>query len=218
MIQDGRDRGPFAIELHRGNQRRRISMVSYRSVLGAAAALILATPAFAHPGHGAIHSFSAGLAHPISGADHLLTMVAVGLWAALAAPRLFWVAPGGFMSGMLLGGLAGMAGLVLPSVELIIACSVILFGVLALFNIKAPIAIAFGVAAFFGAAHGIAHGAELPAGGGTLQYAAGFLLATSALHTIGVSFGLLSQRFNVVRLGQAAGGAVAAAGVALLVL
>ena len=193
-------------------------MVSYRSVLGAGVMLlILATPAFAHPGHG-LHSFSAGLAHPISGADHLLAMVAVGLWAALAAPRLFWVAPGGFMSGMLLGGLAGMAGLVLPSVELIIACSVILFGVLALFNIKAPIAIAFGVAAFFGAAHGIAHGAELPAGGGTLQYAAGFLLATAALHTIGVGLGLLSQRFNVVRLGQAAGGAVAAAGVALLVL
>ena len=104
-------------------------MVSYRSVLGAGVMLLLATPAFAHPGHGAIHSFSAGLAHPISGADHLLAMVAVGLWAALAAPRLFWVAPGGFMSGMLLGGLAGMAGLVLPSVELIIACSVILFGV-----------------------------------------------------------------------------------------
>ena len=192
-------------------------MVSYRSVLGAGAALILATPAFAHPGHG-LHSFSASLAHPISGADHLLAMVAVGLWAALAAPRLFWVAPLGFMSGMLVGGFTGMEGMTMPSAETVIAGSVVLFGALALFNVKAPLALAFAAAAFFGAAHGIAHGAELPAGGGTLQYAAGFLLATAALHTIGVGLGLLSQRFNVVRLGQAAGGAVAAAGVALLVL
>jgi urease accessory protein len=201
-----------------GQLGRKMLMRFYRSMLGGGALLAMTAPALAHPGHGAIHSFSAGLAHPVSGADHLLAMFAVGLWAALAAPRLFWVAPAGFMSGMLAGGIAGMGGVVMPSLETVIALSVVLFGALALFNVKAPAAIAFAAVAFFGAAHGIAHGAELPAGSGSVHYAIGFLLATALLHASGVGLGLLSQHFHAVRLGRALGGAVAMAGMALLVI
>lgn len=176
-----------------------------------------ATPALAHTGHGPVDSFSAGLMHPISGPDHLLAMVAVGLWAALAAPRLFWVAPTGFLSGMLAGGFAGIAGLMAPGVELIIVGSVIVFGFLALSAARLPALVAFTAAAAFGAAHGVAHGAEMPADGSALEYAAGFVLATAVLHAFGVGIGLTAQRFQLNRVGRAAGGAVALAGTLLMI-
>lgn len=180
-------------------------------VLGA-----MAAPALAHTGVGAVNSFSAGVTHPLFGLDHLLAMVAVGLWAMLAEPRLFWVAPAGFLAGMLAGGIAGMSGVAAPGIEFAIVGSVIAFGALAFFKVKTPALIAFVIAAFFGAAHGLAHGAEMPAGGAALQYGLGFLLATAALHAIGASLGLVMQRLDLVRLGQATGGALAAAGVVLM--
>jgi urease accessory protein len=192
-------------------------MFTQRLVL-AILALLAPTAALAHTGVGPINSFWAGLAHPLLGADHLLAMVAVGLWAALAAPRLFWVAPAGFLAGILGGGFLGMTGLAFPGIEVMIAGSVVVFGALALFKIQAPAVLAFSVAAIFGGAHGFAHGAEMPLGGGALQYAAGFLIATATLHALGAATGLTVKHFNLVRLGQAAGGAVAAAGVILTVL
>lgn len=192
-------------------------MTLNRTALAALAVLAMVPPALAHTGVGPVNSFSAGLGHPIFGLDHLLAMIAVGLWAALAAPRAFWIAPAGFLSGMLVGGIAGMAGLSVPGVETLIVASVVVFGLLALFAVKSPAALAFGAAAVFGAAHGLAHGAEMPVGGG-VGYAVGFLISTFALHAVGVLAGLGSQRLNLVQAGRVAGGGVAAAGVVLMVL
>jgi urease accessory protein len=200
------------------NQRRKMSMVPNRIVATSLLLFACTGPALAHTGAGPVHGFSAGLTHPVFGADHLLAMIAVGLWAALAAPRLFWVAPAGFLGGMLGGGVAGIAGLGMPGVELMIGGSVILFGVLALLKLQTPAILAFAAAAVFGAAHGFAHGAEMPAGSGMLDYAAGFLIATAFLHAIGASFGFLAKHLDLARVGQAAGGAVAAAGVALMIV
>ena len=181
----------------------------------ALAVTLAATPALAHTGHGA-SGFVTGMMHPLTGTDHLMAMVAVGLWAALVAPKFFWVAPAGFMGGMLAGGIAGMGGFTLPAVEPMIAGSIILFGIMAALMVRLPAIAAFGLAAVFGAFHGIAHGAEMPAGIGAAEYAAGFLIATALLHGVGIVAGLASQRMAVARLGRVAGGLVALGGVALV--
>ncbi len=193
-------------------------MVAFRYLIAATALMAVSAPALAHTGVGPVNSFAAGLEHPVFGPDHLLAMVAVGLWAALAAPKLFWVAPLGFVAGMLGGGVLGMTGMEVPGIEAMIVGSVVLFGALAMFKVQTAAVVAFAAAALFGAAHGFAHGAEMPDGGVALQYGAGFLIATAALHAIGAAVGLGVQRLNAARVGQAAGGAVAAAGIALMVM
>jgi urease accessory protein len=192
-------------------------MVVSRYLLPVAALVALSAPALAHTGVGPVNSFFSGLEHPVFGLDHLLAMVAVGLWAAVASPKLFWVAPLGFVAGMLGGGLLGMTGVAVPGIELMITGSVVLFGVLTFFKLQTAAIISFLAAAIFGAAHGFAHGAEMPDGGVAIQYAAGFLIATAALHAIGALAGFSARYFNAVRAGQAAGGAVALAGIALMV-
>ena len=144
-------------------------------------------------------------------------MLAVGLWAALAEPRLAWVAPAGFLSGMAVGGLVGFVGFAPPGVELLIVGSVIVFGALALFRTRTTPVLAFAVAGLFGAAHGVAHGAELAQGLGWGGYVLGFLVATAALHAMGAVGGLAAGRAGLPRLGQAAGAAVAVAGAYLMV-
>ncbi len=168
--------------------------------------LLPATPALAHPGHGAIIGFGAGFAHPLTGPDHVLAMLAVGLWAALAAPRLFWVAPLGFMAGMLGGGIAGMAGVAVPGVELMIAVSIVTFGVLAAMVIRLPAAVAFVAAAAFGSFHGMAHGAEMPETAAGITFALGFLTSSALLHGTGVFAGLMTQRLALARTGRLLGG------------
>ncbi len=189
------------------------AMIVRRMTL-AFAAVLVAGPALAHPGHGT--GFATGFLHPVTGADHLLAMVAVGLWAALAAPRLFLVAPVGFMTGMLLGGAAGMSGLTAPGTELMIGTSVVVFGVLTALMVRVPAAAAFGAAALFGTFHGLAHGAEMPANAGGAAFAGGFIFATALLHASGASLGLLTQRLAQPSVARAIGWLVAAAGATIL--
>lgn len=181
--------------------------------------VVLATvagPALAHTGH-ETSGFAAGLAHPVFGTDHLLAMVAVGLWAALAAPKLVWVAPAGFLLGMLIGGLTGYAGFAVQGLEALIVGSVVAFGALAMFRLQLAPTFGFAIAGIFGAAHGIAHGAELPAGLGLGGYVLGFLIATAVLHFAGVICGMAAGRSGYLRLGQASGAGVALAGAFLMV-
>lgn len=192
-------------------------MVSVRSLLPVIALTALTAPALAHTGVGPVSSFTAGLAHPVFGLDHLLAMIAVGLWASVASPKLFWAAPLGFVTGMLGGGLLGMTAIAVPGIELMIGGSVVLFGVLTFFKLQTAAVITFMAAAVFGAAHGFAHGAEMPTGAEAIQYAGGFLVATAALHAIGAFIGLSTHRFKALRIGQAAGGAMAIAGLVLMV-
>ncbi|PLL12444.1 urease accessory protein [Tabrizicola sp. TH137] len=152
-------------------------------------AVLAALPAavLAHEGHGS--GFLAGAGHPIGGTDHLLAMLAVGLWAAMLGGRALWVLPLAFVTAMLAGGGMGHAGLPLPGVEPMILASVILVGVAAALALRLPLGwAALGVAAF-GLFHGHAHGMEGPQDGLAL-FAAGFALATLALHMAGLGIGL----------------------------
>jgi len=183
--------------------------------LAAIAALTLtATPAFAHTGAGAHASFFAGITHPLFGLDHVLAMVAVGLWAAQTGGKALWAWPLAFVSVMLVGGTLGMAGFALPMVEPGILVSIVVLGLMVGFAVKLPTAAGAALVGMFALLHGHAHGTEL-AGGTALTYAAGFALATMALHLTGLGAGLLAnRRFSGIAL-RLAGAATAALGLGL---
>ena len=182
----------------------------------AAPLILLASvgPAFAHTGHGA-GSFLQGFAHPLGGLDHLLAMVAVGLYAAMIGGRALWLIPAAFLGAMALGGALGMMGYELQYTEIGIAVSVIVLGLAVALRVSLPTVGAMALAGLFAIFHGHAHGAEMPQTISGYEYAAGFLLATAALHGVGIAFGVLAARTRW-RLAQAAGGATALAGVVLL--
>ena len=143
--------------------------------------------ALAHPGHDT-GTVLAGAAHPLGGADHILAMVALGLLAAQIGGRALWALPVTFVSAMLAGGLLGFAGAGFPAVEPLILASVIVLGAMVALALRAPMPVLIAMVAVFGAAHGWAHGAEGPASG-LSAYAAGFALATAALHGAGLLIG-----------------------------
>lgn len=191
---------------------RRIVATASGAVIGP---LVVATPAGAHTGPPAGGALD-GFLHPVSGLDHLLAMVAIGILAASTRDRrVAWLTPVGFVGGMIAGGAIGLAGLELPVGEVAIAMSVVVLGVLIVAVARdAGLWLAVGAAAF-GAAHGQAHGAELPAGAAPVVYMAGFVIATTALHVAGTVGGRGLRRLPIVRV--ATGIAVGAAGVVLLV-
>jgi urease accessory protein len=155
-----------------------------RKTLFAIALFLSPALAFAHGGHD--HSgLLAGVAHPITGLDHLLAMLAVGLWAAQQSGAVRWALPLTFVVTMLLGGLLGFAGLEIPLMETGIAGSVLAFGLLVAVAARLPVAMALGLTALFALTHGVAHGLELPALASPWGYAAGFVAATAALHGAG---------------------------------
>ncbi|WP_162419691.1 HupE/UreJ family protein [Microvirga brassicacearum] len=144
-----------------------------------------ASPALAHTGVGSGTSFLSGFLHPLSGADHILAIIAVGLWARLLGGRALVVFPASFLIAMLGGGVIAMAGWTLPAIEAGIAASILVLWALIIFRARPPILIGSGLCAVFAVAHGYAHGAELATGSNPAQYAAGFLLATAVLLLIG---------------------------------
>jgi urease accessory protein len=186
--------------------------------------LVLPTAAFAHTGAGDTHGFMHGFIHPISGIDHILAMVAVGLFAAQLGGRALWLVPASFVGAMALAGALGAAGISLPFVEVGIAASIIALGLIVAFEAKPPVAVAVAVAmalvAFFAIFHGHAHGAELPADASGLAYGAGFIVATAFLHAIGIGIGLALGRAATTggeRILQLGGCAMSVAGAAILI-
>lgn len=177
--------------------------------------LLAAGPALAHLDPGEHGSFAAGLSHPAFGADHILAMVAVGLWAAGLAGRALWVLPATFVSAMALGFSLSLGGLPLPLVEPMILVSVLVLGVLVAVAVRVPITVAVAVTAAMGVFHGHAHGSEM-GGAGALAYLAGFTVATAVLHALGVAAGLALRRVGGPLLARAAGVAVAIGGSALV--
>lgn len=151
-----------------------------------AALALLAAPAlaFAHPGHGE-HGLVAGLAHPLTGLDHLLAMFAVGLWATQQQGAARLALPCTFVGTMLVGGLLGFEGLQLPFMETGIAASVLALGLCVALAVRPPLPLAMAATALFALAHGVAHGLELPALSSPWLYALGFVAATAALHAAG---------------------------------
>lgn len=173
-----------------------------------AALLAAPVPALAHTGADHAHGLGAGFLHPFTGLDHLVAMVAVGLWAGLLGGRGRLAVPAGFLGGMAAGGVFGMAGLGLPMVEAGIIASVILGGALVAAAARLPVLLATVLAAVFGVLHGHAHGVEL--GGSGLAHVPGMLAATALLLGAGVlvaGWGVRRGREVPVRL---AGGACAA--------
>ncbi|MEP9375776.1 HupE/UreJ family protein [Aquabacter sp. CN5-332] len=188
---------------------------------GLLAGLLALAPslAFAHTGVGDAHGFAHGFGHPITGLDHVLAMVTVGIFAWQLGGRAVWAVPATFVALMAAGGALGMSGVELPFVEIGIALSVVVLGAVVALGVKAPLAAAMAVVGLFAIFHGHAHGAEMPEDASGLAYGAGFMLATTVLHLAGLGLGMLIGRFGETH-GQAwvrgAGVAVAAAGVMLL--
>lgn len=141
---------------------------------------------FAHPGHGE-NGLLAGVSHPLTGVDHLLAMLAVGLWAAQQKGAARWALPGTFVATLLIGGLLGFDGLQVPYLETGIAASVLALGLAVALAVRPPLAVAVGATALFALCHGIAHGLELPEMSSPYGYAAGFVAATASLHAMGYS-------------------------------
>jgi urease accessory protein len=188
--------------------------VALRAVLAGLA--LLPAMALAHEEKGQAAGFVAGLAHPISGMDHVLAMIAVGLWGAVLGPPAIWVLPVAFPLVMAFGGLMGLLGIPVPGVEVGIAVSAIVLGAMVLAEIRPPLWIAAVVVAFFAVFHGHAHGRELPEGTNALLYSLGFVVATGLLHAVGILLGV-AHRWSAGRQAvRAAGGGVALAGLYFL--
>jgi urease accessory protein len=188
-----------------------------RSVLVSLA--LLPGAAFAHTGAGHAHGFVQGFAHPIGGLDHLLAMVAVGLFAAYLGGRALWLVPTTFVGVTALGGLLGVSGAALPYVELGIALSVVVFGLLVALRWNFPVTGAMAIAGVFAVFHGYAHGTELPENASGLAYGIGFMIATALLHLAGIAIGLGFASRGTGKLGrrlvQTGGGVIALAGVVI---
>jgi urease accessory protein len=180
-----------------------------------AAVMMMPGVAHAHMGAGDAQGFMHGFAHPVGGSDHVLAMIAIGMFAACLGGRALWLVPAAFVVAMAAGGALGIAGMPVPFVELGIAASVIVLGLAVALQWSVPTAAAMALAGFFAIFHGHAHGAEMPADISGLAYALGFMLATAILHLAGLGIGLAGHRASRVAL-QAGGGAMALAGAAIL--
>jgi urease accessory protein len=181
--------------------------------------LAIATPALAHTGVGIGGGLGAGFFHPFLGFDHLLAMLSVGALGAMAGGAALWALPATFMAIMAMGGAFALIGIGIPGVEQGIAASLVVFGALLATRAGLPTAAAMAVVAVFALFHGHAHGAELPDLAAPLPYVLGFVAATGILHLLGIAIAQGMKRMPIwsdlsVR---AAGGAVAAAGLILLI-
>ena len=173
--------------------------------------------ALAHPGHDGAGGLAHGFFYPLTGIDHVLAMIAVGVLAAQYGGRALWLVPVSFLVAMAAAGAIGMAGIPVQIVEAGIGLSVVILGLMIAFQIKPPRLVAMVVVGFFALFHGYAHGSEMPGGLAGLSFAAGLLGATALLLGAGVGLGLLLQRRTLSRrLIQAGGGAMALVGIAVL--
>lgn len=179
--------------------------------------LLLPGIAFAHTGVGETTGFMHGFSHPIGGADHMLAMVAVGLWAAQIGGRALWFVPCTFVSVMVLGGILGFTGVPVPFVEEGILVSILILGILIVGAFKVPVVYSSLIVGLFAIFHGHAHGAEMPESISAASYAVGFALATAILHLAGIGLGMLIQKANLQSVSRFAGGAIALSGIYLTI-
>jgi urease accessory protein len=192
------------------------SIDAARRVLPALVLVLVTSPAFAHSENGVAIDFWGGFTHPIFGPDHVIAMVAVGLWGAFLGAPAIWVLPVVFPLVMAFGGALGVAGVPLPGVETGIAVSAIMLGAMVALAAKPPLWIAAVLVGAFAIFHGHAHGAELPVGADAVAFSMGFVMATGMLHLAGIAFGGLSH-WPAGRVAvRAAGGVICLIGFAYL--
>lgn len=177
-----------------------------------AAAALTPGVAFAHPGH-VETGMATGFLHPLLGLDHVLAMVAVGVWAATLGGLARWLVPLAFVLAMALGGWVGMSVGALYSSEQMIGLSVIVLGACSALSLRLPLGIAMALVGNFALFHGAAHGSEMPLMTDPVTYAAGFIAATVALHVAGLTIGGLAQRSSALRY---IGAAITALGAVIL--
>lgn len=172
--------------------------------------------AFAHESTGIAGGFISGFLHPVLGWDHVVAMVAVGLWGAFLGSPAIWLLPVVFPLVMAFGGAIGVLGIPIPAVEAGIASSAIVLGAMVAFTIRPPIWVAAMIVGAFAIFHGHAHGTELPNAANPIAYSIGFVLSTGLLHLSGIAFGLL-VRWPAGKVAvQAGGGAISLMGVGFL--
>jgi len=152
-----------------------------------------ALPAFGHVQQGQAQGFLTGLSHPVSGLDHVLAMIAVGLWGAQLGAPAVWLLPVTFPMMMAFGGFMGLVGIPLPGVEIAIALSAVLLGIMVASESRPSLVVAGAIVAFFAVFHGHAHGTELPPGQSGLLYSIGFVVATGCLHAVGIAIGAVHR-------------------------
>jgi urease accessory protein len=197
--------------------------LNVKRTTGAAARIFLALalamtagPALAHSENGVAIDFWGGFTHPIFGPDHVIAMVAVGLWGAFLGDPAIWLLPVVFPLVMAAGGALGVVGLPLPGVETGIAVSAIMLGGMVALAAKPPLWVAAVLVGAFAVFHGHAHGAELPVGADAFAFSMGFVMATGMLHLAGIAFGGLSH-WSAGRIAvRAAGGVICLLGFAYL--
>jgi urease accessory protein len=171
----------------------------FRTSLSVFCFTVLASALHAHPGHDGGHDltwdFTNGLGHPLAGWDHLLAMLAVGLWAAQLGGRARWAVPMTFLGTMALGAMLGFGNTGFSWFEQLIALSVLVLGLCVSFARRLTLGESMAIVASFSLIHGFAHGAEIPKTADAVTYAAGFLCATAALLSLGLALGLGAQKF-----------------------
>ena len=165
----------------------------YAGALVAILICVLPQSALAHSEVGVAGGAISGFLHPLSGLDHVVAMVAVGLWGAFLGAPAIWLLPIVFPLIMVCGGVLGIIGVPVPMVEIGIAVSAVVLGLLVAGAVRLPIAIAAAIVGAFGMFHGYAHGTELPNAANAIAYSAGFVVATGMLHLTGVALGLLTR-------------------------
>jgi urease accessory protein len=173
--------------------------------------LLVPLTTFAHVEDGGAGGLLSGLSHPVSGLDHVLAMVAVGVWGAQLGRPAIWLLPVVFPLLMALGGFVGLVGWDLPAIEVGIALSAVVLGALILGQVRLPLAVAVLIVAFFAIFHGHAHGTEMEAGQSAMLYSIGFVIATGLLHAAGIALGLI-HRWDTGRVVLRAAGSVVLAG------
>jgi urease accessory protein len=170
-----------------------MQMIRPHLILIVAAVLFAAGPAAAHTEAGVPGGLLSGFLHPLSGWDHLVAMVAVGLWGAQLGKPGIWVLPVCFPAVMAVGGVLGVVGVSLPATELVIALSALVLGLVVAMALRLPFWAAAVVVGVFAAFHGYAHGREMPGASNALAYGVGFVCATGMLHAAGILFGTLTR-------------------------
>ncbi len=178
----------------------------------AMAFFLLMQPAFAHEQAGVGGGLLSGVLHPVTGIDHLIAMVAVGIWGAQLGAPAIWVLPITFPLVMAIGGVLGILRIPLPMPEVVIAASALALGVAVAVRLRLPFAVAAAVVAVFAVFHGHAHGAELPGSANALAYGVGFVTATGLLHMCGIALGALTRWPAGERFIQGLGAGIAGLG------
>ena len=175
--------------------------------------MVASMPALAHTGSHASSGLADGFAHPFSGLDHTLAMVAVGLFAAVLGGRALWTIPASFVSMMLVGGFMGLLGIEIPAVEAGIVLSVVILGVVLASGVRCLILVAMTLTGIFAIFHGFAHGMEMPPEAAAALYCLGFVSATILLHGVGLAIGIVLGHHQMIQHWVGAG--ISIAGVVL---